>query len=235
MLTNIYLEANAPGFGDAASGGRPLLDTPDDPTAVVQLSDLSFTSGPGNSGAVLVRWRAGGEDSGLWDVNVNISSNVLYGIHATGAGAGTLANVWIWGADHSWWSMEPMVEDHAEIGFLGESAGPLTAFGLACEHHHQAMIKITGAARNYAFVVSQTEEATPIEGAADTVHLLISDGASNITVYSALTCNWWNPQVNQLMAVWGAGENVSLFGLKGLGSKICLMNRALFHTRLVLG
>jgi glucan 1,3-beta-glucosidase len=227
MLSNIYLAASAWGFGGGGAGGagRPLLDTPDDGGAVVQLSDLSLTAGRGNPGAVLLRWRCGGEGSGLWDVNVNISSNVLYGVHAVGAGGGTLANVWVWGADHSWWSMAPMAEDHAEIGFLGESAGPLTAFGLACEHHHVNMIKITGAAQNYDFVVSQTEEATPIEGAADTVHLLVSDGAFNVTIYSALTCNWWSPPVTQLMAAWGVGENVSFFGLKGLGSNTCLMNR----------
>ena len=44
-------------------------------------------------------------------------------------------------------------------------------------------------------VISQTEESTPIEGANATVHISFGQGASNITLYAALRCNWWNPPV----------------------------------------
>ena len=121
--------------------------------------------------------------------------------------------------------MEPLTADAAEVGFLGESAGPLTTYGLACEHHHAAMILVRGPARGYTMVVSQTEEATPIANASDTVHISLRDGARDVTLYGALTCNWWNPQVNQLIAAWGVGANVSLFGLKGVGSNVCLVNQ----------
>jgi hypothetical protein len=67
MLTNIYLDASAPGFGDPASP-RPVLDTPDDPSGSVRLIDLSLNSGLGNLGAVMLRWRSGGPDSGMWCV-----------------------------------------------------------------------------------------------------------------------------------------------------------------------
>ena len=220
MLTNIYLVAGAPGFGDGGAP-RPVLDTPDDPAGSVRITDISLNAGLGNLGAVMLRWRSGGPDSGLWDVNVNISFNILYGIHAVGSGAGVISNVHIWGADHSWCECAAaqrlaarprvtpltlrfphpaaaaagdnggMTEDRAQIGFLGESAGPLTSYALISEHHTLNMIRITGAARNYDMVVSQTEQYQyPMPKANLTVHIAVDGGASNITLYAALSCNW---------------------------------------------
>lgn len=225
MLTNIFLVAGAPGFGDTGSP-KSVLDTPDDPAASVRLTDISLNAGLGNLGAVMIRWRCGGPDSGLWDVNVNISSNIFYGIHAVGSGAGVISNVHIWGADHSWWDNGGMTEDRAEIGFLGESAGPITSYALISEHHTRNMIRITGAARNYDMVISQTEQYQyPMPNANLTVHIAVDGGASNITLYGALSCNWWNPPVLQLMTAFGVGPNVSFFGLKGLGSNTALMSQ----------
>ena len=86
MLSNIRLAPHAPGFG-AAGAPRALLDTPDDAAARVRITDVSLGAGAGNAGAVLLRWRAGGAGSGLWDVNVNISTPVARGVHAAGHGA----------------------------------------------------------------------------------------------------------------------------------------------------
>ena len=61
--------------------------------------------------------------------------------------------------------------------------------------------------------------------ARDAATRLVGGGASNITMYAALSCNWWNPPVIQLMTAFGVGPNVSFFGLKGLGSNIALMNQ----------
>jgi hypothetical protein len=159
MLTNIYLAKGAAGFGDGAAP-KPVLDTPDDAAATVRITDISLNAGQGNPGAVMLRWRAGGATAGCWDLNVNISFNILYGIHAVGSGAGVFSNIHIWGADHSWWDNGPMYEDRAIIGFLGESSAsplsPLTAFALISEHHHDNMIKLSGAA-NYDLVIAQTE------------------------------------------------------------------------------
>ena len=44
-------------------------------------------------------------------------------------------------------------------------------------------------------------------------------------MYGALSCNWWKPPVLHLMSVHGAGANVSLFGLKGVGSPDGLINQ----------
>jgi glucan 1,3-beta-glucosidase len=218
MLTNIYLAEGAAGFGDGTAP-KPVLDTPDDAAGSVRITDVSLNAGQGNLGAVMLRWRSGGPSSGAWDFNVNISFNILYGIHAAGHGAGVFSNVHIWGADHSWWDNGAMHEDRAIIGFLGESSGPLTAFALISEHHHDNMIKITGGASNYDLVIAQTEQYQyPMDGANLTQHIAVTGGATNITFYNALSCNWWNPPVLQLMTAFGVGANVTFLGLKGLGS-----------------
>ena len=225
MLSNIFLEAAAPGFGSARAP-RPVLDTPDDHGAAVRIADVSLAAGAGNAGATMLRWRAGG-DGGLWDVNVNISHPIYAGIQATGQGGGFLSNVHIWGADHSWWSNDAMPIDRAEYGLLSDAAGPLTAYSLISEHHRLSMVRITGAARNHDLVVTQTEQYQykgPTD-ANETVHILLDGGASNVTVYGALVCNWWMPQVLRLIAADGVGPNVSLFGLKGVGSATGLMNQ----------
>jgi glucan 1,3-beta-glucosidase len=216
QLTNIFLAPHSPGFGDPGAP-KPLLDTPDDAAAAVRLAGLSLGAGPGNNGTTLLRWRSGGEGGGLWDVNVNISSNVFIGLHATGHAAGVIANSWVWGADHSWWSMAPMSEDHAEVGVLFESAGPVVVFGLMSEHHRRAMISFQGASNHHLLTV-QTEQAVPIEDAAATVHLQIGNGTSNVTIYGALACNWWSPQVDALATAFGVGGGVSVFSLRDRGS-----------------
>ena len=189
MLTNIYLAKGAAGFGDGAAP-KPVLDTPDDAAATVRITDISLNAGQGNAGAVMLRWRAGGPASGCWDVNVNISFGIQYGIHVVGTGAGVFSNIHIWGADHSWWSNDAMHEDRAIVGFLGESSGPLTAFALISEHHHDSMIKLSGAA-NYDLVIAQTEQYQyPMDGANLTQHIEVTGGSSNVTVYNALSCNW---------------------------------------------
>ena len=165
-LSQIFLARSSAGFGDPAAP-KPVLDTPDDAGGNVRVTEVAVQAGGGNSGAVLLRWRVG-PASGLWDVHLNISSNVraslvlpwlhdsLYGwteqvhmgMHVSGAGAGFLSNIWIWGADHSQWSGEHMSQDAADIGFLGESAGPLFGVGVASEHHRQAAFALRNA-HNY--------------------------------------------------------------------------------------
>ena len=151
-------------------------------------------------------------------MDVNISYNVALGIYATGHASGSIANSWVWGADHSIWSMEPMTEDHAEVGVLVEDTpGPIAVFGLMSEHHHEAMIAL----RNATFwdsLIIQTEQAVPIENATSTVHLELSGGSSNVTIYGALSCNWWSPPVTSLATAFGLGTGVSVFGLKDRGS-----------------
>ena len=217
IYTNIYLDANAPGFNDATIE-KAVIDTPDSSSSTVKLTDISVIAGIGNPGATLIRWRSG-PSSGMWDVNLNISAgaSILYGIHVVGAGSGILANVWAWGADHSYWSMDGLTLDHAMIGFLGESAGPLTAYGLACEHHLQAMLALRGAA-NYDLITFQSEEANPIVGAEDTVHIELTGGCENVTIYGALSCNWWNPSVNHLAIASNVSSNVNIIGLRSRGS-----------------
>ena len=217
IYSNIYLDANSLGFGDV-SIEKAVIDTPDNTAASVRLTDISVISGAGNPGATLIRWRAG-SSSGLWDVNLNISAgaSILYGMHAMSSGGGIISNIWIWGADHSYWSMDGLTDDHAMIGFLGESVGPLIAYGLACEHHLQAMLALRGAA-NYDLISFQSEEATPIVGAADTVHIELSHGCENITLYGALSCNWWQPLVNHLAVASNVSTNVNIIGLRSRGS-----------------
>jgi hypothetical protein len=212
----VLLAPGSAGFGDPAAP-KPLIDTPNDAAAAVRLACLSLRAGPGNNGTELLRWRSGGAGGGLWDVNVNISHNVAVGIHATGHAAGVVANSWVWGADHSWWSMAPLSEDHAEVGVLFESAGPVAVFGLMSEHHRRAMVSFRGAANHHLLTV-QTEQAVPIEDAVDTVHLEIGGGASDIQIYGFLACNWWSPQVNALATAFGVGANVSVFSLRDRGS-----------------
>jgi len=133
--------------------------------------------------------------------------------------------VHIWGADHSWWDNSPLFEDRAVVGFLGQSRGPLTAYALIVEHHHDFMILLDGA-RDYALVVAQTEQYQyPMAGANETVHLAVTGGASNIDVYGALSCNWWKPAILEIMTAEGVGANVSFFGLKGVGSNFGLMHQ----------
>jgi hypothetical protein len=216
QLTNIFLAPASPGFGDPGAP-KPLLDTPDQGRAVVRLVCLSVGAGAGNNGTTLLRWRSGGFGGGLWDVNVNISSNVGTGLLATGHAAGVIANCWVWGADHSVWTMNPMAEDHAEVGVLFESVGPIAVFGLMSEHHRKAMISFQGAT-NIALLTLQTEQAVPIEDAADTVHLLLGHGTANATIYGALCCNWWSPQIMSLANAFGVGEGVNIFSLRDRGS-----------------
>jgi hypothetical protein len=151
-LSNACLQMNdesqthRTGFGDPAVP-KSVLDTPDDEGGSVQLTEITVRAGNGNRGAVLLRWRVG-PASGLWDVHLNISSNVHIGVHVTGHGGGVFSNVWIWGADHSQWSGQPMSQDAADIGFLGESAGPLWAVGVAAEHNRLAAFALRNA-HNY--------------------------------------------------------------------------------------
>ena len=215
ILTNIYLVANAPGFDDP---GQPkaVVSTPDDPAGAVQLSDLSLTTGDGNAGAVLLHYRSGAQ-GGIWDTNGNISHNIKYGFHFDGSAAGVVSNVWVWGADHSYWTMGPLTEDHAEVGILGTSSGPLTFVGVMAEHHHAAMLRLDGAS-NYDFVTFQTEQAVPIEDANRTVHIDLRGGSTNVSMYGVLSCNWWSPQVESLANASGLGPHVSVFGLRNRGS-----------------
>ena len=225
MLSNVVLAPHAPGFGDAAAP-RPVLDTPDDADAVVRIMDVSLAAGAGNAGAVMLRWRAG-PASGCWDVSVNISSRIHGGVQVVGAGAGYISNMHVWGSDHMWQTNSPMYDARATVGFLGAGAGPLTTYALISEHHAQAMVHITGAARDYDLVVTQSEQYQypNASQANETVHILIDGGANNVAVYAGLTCNWWSPQVLRLVAVDGAGPNVSLFGLKGVGTTSCLVHQ----------
>ena len=221
ILTNIYLCKDAKGFHLP----KPLIETPDDTAGTVRMTDISLNVGQGNPGAVMVLWRSKG--GGMWDVNMNISFNILYGVHVSGFGGGVFSNIHIWGADHSWWDNNPMYEDQALIGFLGESSGPLTAYALISEHHHDNMIKITGGASNYDVVIAQTEQYQyPMIDANLTVHIAVTGGASNVTFYNTLTCNWWKPPIIELMSADGVGANVTFLGMKGVGSDYALMNQA---------
>jgi hypothetical protein len=85
---------------------------------------------------------------------------VHIGMHVSGAGAGIMSNVWIWGADHSQWSGQSMSQDAADIGFLGESEGPLWGVGVAAEHHRQAAFALRDA-HNYQVSPAGTENPIP--------------------------------------------------------------------------
>ena len=75
-------------------------------------------------------------------------------------------------------------------------------------------------------MIAQTEQYQyPMDNANLTQHIAVTGGSSNITFYNALSCNWWNPPINQLMTAFGVGANVSFLGLKGLGSNTALMNQ----------
>jgi hypothetical protein len=112
-------------------------------------------------------------------------------LHVTGAGAGVISNMWGWGADHAQWTGEHMSEDAADVGFLGDSQGPLWCFGVAFEHHRQQMFSLQNAS-NYIFLALQTEQAwwLPPDEANNTVHMELGAGTSNITVYGQLHCSW---------------------------------------------
>ena len=216
-LAQLYLAPHSLGFADARHP-KPVLDTPDDANGAVQLTDLSVQAGFGNTGATLVRWRVG-RASGMWDVHINISHNVHIGLHVTGSGAGVISNMWGWGADHSQWLGEQMSEDAADVGFLGDSPGPLWAFGVAFEHHRQKMFSLKGAS-NYVFLALQTEQAhwLPTDEAGKTVHLELG---SNITVYGALHCNWQpKSQASERMVdVAGIKEGTAMLGLRSIGGR----------------
>ena len=217
-LAQLYLMPNSEGFS-SPNLPRPVIDTPDDAAGSVQLMDVAVQVGAGNEGAVLVRWRVG-PASGMWDVHINISHNCFIGLHVTGSGGGVLSNMWGWGADHSQWLGEPMTEDAADIGFLGDSAGPLWGFGVAFEHHRRSMFALRGAS-NFVFLALQTEQAAwlPASEAVETVHLELSGGTSNTTVYGALLCSWHQTTLKRIATVDGVGEHTSLFGLRTTGGR----------------
>ena len=219
-LAQLYLAPRSPGFQDATRT-KPVLDTPDDADGAVQLTDISVQAGYGNTGATLVRWRVG-RASGMWDVHINISHNVHVGLHVTGSGAGVISNMWGWGADHSQWLGEHMREDAADIGFLGDSQGPLWAFGVAFEHHRRQMFSLRGAS-NYVFLALQTEQAwwLPTDEAAETVHLELGAGTSNITIYGGLHCDWQprSQAADRMVDVAGVGDHASIFGLRTIGGR----------------
>jgi len=217
MLSAIYLVAGAPGFNDSTTP-RPMLSTPDDSSGTTMLMSLSLIAGADNTGAELLLWRVG-ERSGLWDVNGNISHNIMTGFHFAGSGGGFVSNSWVWGADHSYWSMEPLTQDHAEVGVLISSHSWLTFIGLMSEHHFEAMLRLDGA-RSVDLVTFQTEQAvdTHATGLNETVHIDLRNGASNVTLYGALSCNWWQPPSLHLAVANGVGSGVSIIGYRARGS-----------------
>jgi glucan 1,3-beta-glucosidase len=73
-LSQIFLGSGSAGFGDPTVP-KPVVDTPDDVGGSVRVTEITIQTGGGNRGAVLLRWRVG-PASGLWDVHLNISSNV---------------------------------------------------------------------------------------------------------------------------------------------------------------
>jgi hypothetical protein len=75
-LSQIFLASGSVGF-DNSSMPKPVLDTPDDASGSVRLTEIAVQAGDANRGAVLLRWRVG-PASGLWDVHLNISSNVSF-------------------------------------------------------------------------------------------------------------------------------------------------------------
>ena len=220
-LTQLYLTQSAAGFGNPASP-KVFVDTPDDPDGAVLITDVSMQAGWGNEGAVMMRWRVGAA-SGMWDVHINISHNVHVGLHVGGSGAGVISNMWGWGADHAQWTGEHMSEDAADIGFLGDSPGPLWCFGVAFEHHRTAMFSLLGAS-NYVFLALQTEQAwwLPPDQANDTVHLALGQGTANVTVYGELHCSWAarsQTTITQMVSVSpGVKDGVSIFGLRDIGA-----------------
>ena len=118
--------------------------------------------------------------------------------------------------------MLPACLDATKLTTLYASTPAVTALPAALHS-----VRVTGAARNYDLVVTQTEQYQypDVSNANLTVHIAVDGGASNITFYNALSCNWWSPPVLQLMTAFGVGANVSFFGLKGVGSNVGLMNQ----------
>ena len=220
-LSQLYLTQSAHGFGRPQTP-KVFVDTPDDPGGEVMITDVSMQAGWGNDGAVMMRWRVG-PASGMWDVHINISHNVHIGLHVTGSGAGVISNMWGWGADHSQWTGEHMSQDAADIGFLGDSQGPLWCFGVAFEHHRDYMFSLQRAS-NYVFLAMQTEQAwwLPSNEANDTVHLGIGAGTSNVTVYGELHCSWAprsQTTIKRMVSVDpGVEDSVDIFGLRSIGA-----------------
>ncbi|MDR3451732.1 MAG: glycosyl hydrolase family 28-related protein [Rhodoferax sp.] len=216
-LSVLWLAPASPGFNDPYAP-KPLLDTPDDPNAVVLVTDLSLQADVNNTGAALLRWRCG-PASGAWDVHVNITNNVARGFWASGAGGGVVSNMWVWGADHSQWSMTGLSQDAADIGFLGESVGPLVAYGAAAEHHRLAMFSLQNAT-GYSLIVAQTEQTgwLPPDELYHTLHMDIGAGTSGSTVYGALMCSRLRGQLDAIVRVSAAGSGVSVNGLRCMGA-----------------
>ena len=111
----------------------------------------------------------------------------------------------------------------ADIGFLGDSHGPLWGFGVAFEHHRKKMFSLSGAS-NYIFLALQTEQAwwLPPDEANKTVHLELGAGTSNTTIYGVLHCSWQpksQTTIADMVKVNGVGEGTSLFGLRSIGGK----------------
>jgi hypothetical protein len=79
------------------------------------------------------------------------------------------------------------------------------------------MIALRGAS-NYDLITFQSEEANPITGAANTTHIEITAMSENVTIYGALSCNWWQPPVNHLAIVSNVSTNVNIIGLRSRGS-----------------
>ena len=115
-----------------------------------------------------------------------------------------------------------MSQDAADVGFLGESPGPIWAFGVAAEHHREAMFALRGAS-NYVFLALQTEQAwwLPEPTAKNTVHLELGPGTENVTVYGVLNCNWLREFKIAGMVTVDAelGTGVSIFGLRSAGAE----------------
>jgi len=151
LACNLVLKPNTPGFGDP-SNPRPLLDTPDDPSGDVHLTQFSMHMGAwgglaGNPGSIGLRWRVGRRSS---VANCNLHAGAIP-ILVTGSGGGTFFNVWTAVSGLT----KGFVVDH--------NREPLFVYSLSSEHQTDKALQLVGARDVYLYMVGGGEGDYPAE------------------------------------------------------------------------
>lgn len=128
----ITMAPKTPGFTDATEP-KPVLDTPDDPSGAVHLTQLTMRMATygfdGNSGCIGLRWRVGRRSS-ISNCNFHLGAT---GILVTGHGGGTFFNLWT--------AVNQGGKGLAVVG----NREPLVIFSLSSEHQLDKAIHCVGA------------------------------------------------------------------------------------------
>lgn len=129
--SRLLLAAHTPGFEDP-DNPRPILDTPDSPTASVHLRDLGFDVDTfRNPGSLAIRWRCGRHSSISWCQLCPAVTSLL----VTGHGGGTFLNNWT--ATGRPEILRGIVVDH--------NLEPAVFYGMSSEHQHDKSFHLIGA------------------------------------------------------------------------------------------